>query len=81
MKKKRIMAVAVLIVASSLAVSLSQQPGVKRTDRATAPTAGSTHGAPLRETVTVAADRRGDRQSGHRAMSWIQLRQSPSPHG
>ncbi len=56
MKKKRIMAVAVLIVGSSLAVSLSQQPGVKRTDRATAPTAGSTHGAPLRETVTVAAD-------------------------
>jgi quercetin dioxygenase-like cupin family protein len=56
MKKKRIMAVAVLIVGSSLAVSLSQQPGVKRTDRATAPTAGSTHGAPLRETVTVTAD-------------------------
>jgi hypothetical protein len=55
-EKKRIMAVAVLIVGSSLAVSLSQQPGVKRTDRATAPTAGSTHGAPLRETVTLAAD-------------------------
>jgi quercetin dioxygenase-like cupin family protein len=48
--------IAVLIVGSSLAVSLSQQPGVKRTERATAPTAGNTHGAPPRETVTVAAD-------------------------
>jgi quercetin dioxygenase-like cupin family protein len=56
MKKTRIMAVAVLIVGSSLALSLSQQPGAKRTDGATAPTAGRTHGAPLRETVTVAAD-------------------------
>ena len=56
MKKTRIMAVAVLIVGSSLALALSQQPEVKRTDGATAPTAGSTHGAPLRETVTVAAD-------------------------
>ncbi len=52
MKKTRIMSVAVLIVGSSLALSLSQHAGVKRTDGATAPTAG----ASLRETVTVAAD-------------------------
>ena len=47
-----------LIVGGGLAlhVARAQQPGIKRTDRATAPTAGSTHGAPLRETVTVAAD-------------------------
>ena len=58
MKTTRIMAVAVLIVAGGLAlqVARAQQPGIKRTDRATGPTAGSTHGAPLRETVTVAAD-------------------------
>ncbi len=51
-------AVAVLILGSNLALHVvqAQQPGIKRTDRATAPTAGSTHGAPLRETVTVAAD-------------------------
>ncbi len=66
MKTARIMAVAVLILGSSLAphVAQSQQRGVKRTDllrhEAAAalivPTAGSTHGAPLGETVTVAAD-------------------------
>ncbi len=56
MKKTRVMAVAVLIVGSSLALSLSQQPIVKHTDGATAPTAGSTLGAPVRETVTVGAD-------------------------
>ena len=58
MKTIRIIAIAVLIVGSGLALLLAraQQPGIKRTDRATAPTAGSTHGAPLRETVTVVAD-------------------------
>lgn len=58
MKKTRIIAIAVLIVGSALALhmALAQQPGVKRTDRAPAPTAGSTQGVPLRETVTVAAD-------------------------
>jgi quercetin dioxygenase-like cupin family protein len=56
MKKTRIMVVAVLIVGSSLAVGLSQQPEVKRSDRGTAPTPGSTQGAGFRETVTVAAD-------------------------
>ena len=59
MKTIRIMAIAVLIVGSGLALLLArgqQAAGIKRTDRATAPTAGSTHGAPLRETVTVVAD-------------------------
>ena len=67
MKTSRIMAAAVLILGSGLAphVAQAQQPGVKRTDllrhEAAAaalivPTAGSTHGAPLGETVTVAAD-------------------------
>jgi quercetin dioxygenase-like cupin family protein len=58
MKKTQIIAIAVLIVGGGLAlqVARAQQPGMKRTDRATVPTAGSTHGAPLRETVTVAAD-------------------------
>ena len=49
------MSIAVLIVGSSLALSASQQPGVKRTYGATAPMAGSTHGVP-RETVSVSAD-------------------------
>src|SRR5262245_4685711 len=58
MTKTRIIAIAVLIVGGGLAlhVARAQQPGITRPDRATAPTAGSTHGAPLRETVTVAAD-------------------------
>src|SRR5262245_51130046 len=58
MKKIRIIALAVLIVGGGLAlhVARAQQQEIKRTDRATAHTAGSTHGAPLRETVTVAAD-------------------------
>ena len=46
MKTIRIMAVVVLIVGSGLALHMAQVPGIKRTDRATAPTAGSIHGAP-----------------------------------
>ena len=69
MKKTRIMAIAVLIVGSSLALSLSQQPGVKHTDRATAPMAGSTHGAPLQETVTVVADKPIPNLPGKRLVS------------
>ena len=56
MKKTRMIAVAVLIVGSSLALALSQQPEVERSDRASTPTVGSTQGGPFRETVTVAAD-------------------------
>jgi quercetin dioxygenase-like cupin family protein len=56
MRKTRIIALAVLIVGSSLALALSQQPGVKRRDRAAAANAGNTQGPGFRETVTVAAD-------------------------
>jgi len=67
------MTVAVLIVASSLALyaARAQQPGIKRTDRATAPTAGSKHGAPLRETVAVAADKPIPNLPGKRLVSQI----------
>jgi quercetin dioxygenase-like cupin family protein len=50
---------AVLIVGSGLALLLTQgqqAAGIKHTDRATAPTAGSMQGESPRETVTVAAD-------------------------
>jgi quercetin dioxygenase-like cupin family protein len=56
MKKTRIMTLAVLIVGSSLVQALSQQPGVKRTDRGAAANPGSTQGARFRETVTIAGD-------------------------
>jgi quercetin dioxygenase-like cupin family protein len=56
MKKPRVIALTALIVGSSLALALSQQPEVKRGDHGTAPTAGSAQGARYRETVTVAAD-------------------------
>ena len=82
MKTSRIMAAAVLILGSSLAphVAQSQQPGVKRADllrhEAAAaalivPTAGSTHGAPLGETVTVAADQPIPNLPGKRLVSHI----------
>ena len=54
MKTTRVMALLALIVSSSLALALSQQPEIKRSDRA--PSAGSTQGARFRETVAVAAD-------------------------
>ena len=58
MKTTRIVAMAVLIVGSGLAlyVARAQQPGIRRTDRTIAPAAGSTLDAPFRETVTVVAD-------------------------
>ena len=71
MEKTRIMVVAVLIVGGGLALALAQQPGIKRTDRATAPTVGSTHGAPLRETVAVAADEPIPNLPGKRLVSHI----------
>ena len=73
MKKTRIIGIAVLIVGGGLAlhVARAQQPGITRTDRATAPTAGSTHGAPLRETVTVAADEPIPNLPGKRLVSHI----------
>jgi quercetin dioxygenase-like cupin family protein len=73
MKKTLIIGIAVLIVGCGLAlhVARAQQPGIKRTDRATAPTAGSTHGAPLRETVTVAADKPIPNLPGKRLVTHI----------
>ena len=54
MKTIRIMAIAVLSVGGGLALNVArtQQAGIRPTDHAT----GSTHGAPLRETVTVVAN-------------------------
>ena len=73
MKKTGIIGIAALIVGGGLAlhVAWAQQPGIKRTDPATAPTAGSTHGAPLRETVTVAADEPIPNLPGKRLVSHI----------
>src|SRR5262245_31050340 len=58
MKAIRIIAIAALMVGrgSAVLVARTQHQVLKRTDRATAHTAGSTPGAPLRQTVTVAAD-------------------------
>lgn len=71
MKTIRITVVTVLIVGSSLALALSQQPGINRSDRATAPTAGSTHGARFRETVTVGANEPIPNLPGKRLISHI----------
>ena len=82
MKTSRILAAAVLIVGSGLALSAaqSQQPGVTRTDllrheaagaTLIVPTAGSTHGAPLGETVTVAANEPIPNLPGKRLVSHI----------
>jgi quercetin dioxygenase-like cupin family protein len=73
MEKTRIIAIAVLIVGGGLALhaARAQQPGIKRTDRAAAPTAGSTSGAPLRETVTVAADKPISNLPGKRLVNHI----------
>ena len=59
MKPIRIRPLAVLIAGSGLALLLTQTQQaaeITRTDRATVPTAGSMDAAPLRETVTVAAN-------------------------
>jgi quercetin dioxygenase-like cupin family protein len=82
MKTARIMAVAVLFVGSGLPLHMAQaqQAGVEPTDlqrhetaaaALIAPTAGSTHGAPLRETVTVAADEPIPNLPGKRLVSLI----------
>lgn len=44
------------MVGSSLTLAVSQQPGIKRSDRAIEPTAGSTQSARFSETITPAAD-------------------------
>jgi quercetin dioxygenase-like cupin family protein len=59
METRRTIVLAVLVVGSalSLLVSCAQQAGSTRTDRATAATAGGTHGAAPPETVNRIADK------------------------
>ena len=79
MKTARTMAAAMLIVGSGLALHLaqSQQPGIERTDlprheaAAAAFFATEAFGAPLRETVTVAADQPIPNLPGKRLVSLI----------
>ncbi len=73
MKATGIIALPVLVVGSSMTLlaSCAQQAGIGRTDRATAHTAGSTHGAPPRDTVTVAADEPIPNLPGKRLVSHI----------
>jgi quercetin dioxygenase-like cupin family protein len=54
-----------------LALTRAQQPGIKRTDRATAPSAGSTQGARFPETVTVGANEPIPNLTGKRLISHI----------
>lgn len=54
MRAMQFIVLVVLIVGSG--VSCAQRARIGPTDRTTAQTAGSTHGAPLREVVTVAAN-------------------------
>jgi quercetin dioxygenase-like cupin family protein len=59
MQTIRISAIAMLLVGSGLTLLLArgqQAAGIERTDRATASSAGSMHGAPPREAVTVVAN-------------------------
>lgn len=73
MRTIRIIALVLLIVGSGLAllVAGTQQAGSKRTDPATAPAAGSTPSAPLRETVTVAANEPIPNLPGKRLVSHV----------
>lgn len=74
MKTARVISMAVLIVGGGLAlhVARAQQPGITRTDRATAPTAAaSTHGGRFRETVTVGANEPIPNLPGKRLISHI----------
>ena len=73
MKTIRSNALTVLIVGSglSLLVSCAQQAGIGSPDRDTASTAGSMHGAPPRETVTVIADKPIPNVPGKRLVSHI----------
>jgi quercetin dioxygenase-like cupin family protein len=73
METTRVNALAVLIVGSGMAltVSCAQQAGIGRADRAAAPPAGRTHGAPVRETVTAAADEPIPNLPGKRLVSRV----------
>src|SRR5688500_11631413 len=73
MKAIRTVALAAPIVGSGLAllVSCTPQTGIGPTDRAAAPAAGGTRGAPLRETVTVVANEPIPNLPGKRLISNI----------
>ena len=74
MKAVRISAIALLIVAGgpSLQLTRGQQAGeIKRIDPATPSAAGSTHGAPARETVTAVANTPIPNLPGKRLVSRI----------
>jgi quercetin dioxygenase-like cupin family protein len=73
MKTLRSNARTVLIAGSglSLLASCAQRAGFGGTDRATAPAAGSTHGAPFRETVTVVANEPIPNVPGKRLVSHV----------
>ncbi len=55
----------------ALHVARAQQPGITNTDRATAPTAASAHGARFRETVSVGANEPIPNLPGKRLISHI----------
>jgi quercetin dioxygenase-like cupin family protein len=73
METIRISALTVPIIASVLALQVScmQQAGTGRADRAAAPTAGSTRGGPVGETLTVAADEPIPNLPGRRLVTHI----------
>ena len=73
MRTIRSMALAALTALSGLALlaSCTQEAGMPRTDSAAAPAAGSTRGAPRRETVTVVANEPIPNLPGKRLISNI----------
>ena len=73
MKSNPIFTLAVLVAGSYLALLAAQEPQGKagRTGVAAAPAAGSTRGAPARETITVAADKPIPNVPGKRLVSHV----------
>jgi quercetin dioxygenase-like cupin family protein len=73
MTTTRIIAFAVLILGIGLALvtARAQQADERRTPRPPGPTAGETHGAPPRETITVAADEPIPNVPGKRLVSHV----------
>src|SRR5687768_9063277 len=71
MKTIRTIALAALTAGGGLALlaSCTQEAGIGRADRAAAPAAGGTRGAPLRETVTVVANEAIPNLPGKRLIS------------
>lgn len=73
MRTIRILAFAVLIVGSGLAlyVARAQQPATRHADGTTTPAAGSTPGSRYRENVTLVADERIPNVPGKRLVSRV----------